>query len=256
MPPFAQAEDADVHVAGTPCVDFSVRGSTLGEQGDAFLCFLCWAAGRRYHQESIVIQENVKGFPQRLLIDLLGDIYDIQAVVINPSNHGFPSERPRQWVVMRHRSKTHAFTCNLSTWVSMFQAPSLFGLYETLQPMMPGWSVYFQNDESSAAYLFAELLWASSRADSGCREDGCRFKSVEDFTHALLNEYESVKDEFYKALNQFEKRVLVDYKALSPDMCYSLNQNPDFGATTSTWESLHTVIKNAGIIWNLALLYG
>ncbi len=242
-------------MAGTPCVDFSPRGSSLKEQGEAFLCLLAWVAARRYHQEAVVLQENVKGFPIKLLLDLLGDLYAIENCMINPSNHGFPSERPRQYVVMRHLSKTSSFSCKLATWVNMFQAPSLFGLFETLESWMPGWSVYFQNDEDAAAYLFSELMWASSRSESGCREAGCRFKSVEELNHALMNQYNEVKDEFYTALTKTEKAMLTDYKSISPSMCYSLNQNPDFGATTSTWETLHTVIKNAGIIWNLGLIY-
>ena len=223
----------------------------LAEQGEAFLALLCWVSCRRTHQEKVVIQENVRSFPVAILTDLLSDIYEIQHVIINPADHGFPSERPRQWIVMRHRTKTSSWGCPLTAWVQMFQSPTLFGLYATVEAWMPGWSIYFQNDETSASYLYADLLWAFSRSDSDGHGEGCSFKTLEEFKHALLHDYESVQKEFYRGLNQTEKDVLIEYKSLSPDMCYSLNQNPGFGATTSTWECLHTVIKNAGIIWKL-----
>lgn len=250
-----QAESSDVHVAGTPCVDFSLRGNQMQESGPAFLVFLCWCAQRREQQESVIIQENVTAFPVELLMSLLGDIYEIQSACINPATLGFPSQRTRQWVVMRHRTKTCGVSLSLDVFSKLFQAPLLFGAFNELRNTMPGWSVYFQNTVESAFYMYQELRWACSRRESSFDENTA-VPTLEQFNDAVLkNDHETISAWFYNALTPAEQEQIVEYRAILPNMAYSLNQKADFSATASTWDTLHTVIKNAGIIWNLALFH-
>lgn len=254
-PAAMQAESSDVHVAGTPCVDFSLRGNQMQELGPAFLVFLCWCAHRREQQEAVIVQENVTAFPVQLLIDLLGDIYDIQSACINPASLGFPSQRSRQWVVMRHRTKTCGFSLSLDVFSKLFQAPLLFGAFHDLRNTMPGWSVYFQNTVESAFYMLQELHWACSRRESSF-DANTAMPTLDQFNDAVLkNSFETISAWFYNALTLAEQEQIVEYRAILPNMAYSLNQKADFSATASTWETLHTVIKNAGIIWNLALFH-
>ncbi len=254
-PAAMQADSSDLHIAGTPCVDFSLRGNQLQELGPAFIVFLCWCAHRREQQEAVVVQENVTGFPIQLLIDLLGDIYDIQSACINPATLGFPSERIRQWVVMRHRTKTCGFSLSLDVFSKLFQAPLLFGAFHELRNTMPGWSVYFQNTLESVFYMFQELRWACSRRESS--SDGiAALPTLDQFNDAVLKiDHETISAWFYHALTPAEQEQIVEYRAILPNMAYSLNQKAGFSATASTWETLHTVIKNAGIIWNLVLFW-
>ena len=133
----------------------------------------------------------------------------------------------------------------------MFEAPLLFGMYQgPMASKVPGWDVYFQNGAPNAKPLYEELLWACSRRET-CASDGCRFKTLEQFSNALVNDYAAVQAEFYRCLTPSEQDKLTTYQGMNGGVCYSLNQDPDFGATMSTWQTLHTVIHNAGIIWKL-----
>ena len=160
--------------------------------------------------------------------------------------------------MMRHRVKTVSFSCTLESWCGMFEAPLLFGMYKEVvgslgsdESDIPGWDIYFQNDIENSQYLYNELLWACGRRESDAA-DGCKFKTLTEFQNALTSNYPEVQSEFYRALTANEKDKLLEYQALKSLVCYSLNQDPGFGATMSTWSTLHTVIKNAGVIWFLA----
>lgn len=102
-------EETDVHVAGTPCVDFSKRGSMLHELGNSYLAFLAWCSVRRRLGDKVVVQENVPEFPNELLERMLGDMYYLEWTTLNPVQYGFPIARGRKWVIMRHKLKTSAF---------------------------------------------------------------------------------------------------------------------------------------------------
>ena len=175
---------------------------------------------------------------------------------------GFPPRDRGNGVVMRHRVKTVSFSSTLESWCGMFEAPLLFGMYKEVvgslgsdESDIPGWDIYFQNDIENSQYLYNELLWACGRRESDAA-DGCKFKTLTEFQNALTSNYPEVQSEFYRALTANEKDKLLEYQALKSLVCYSLNQDPGFGATMSTWSTLHTVIKNAGVIWFPSLLAG
>ena len=56
------------------------------------------------------------------------------------------------------------------------------------------------------------------------------------------------------ALTEFELKSLTAYRLQWPNMAYSLNQNGATGyAMHSNEESLHTIIRNCGLIWSDSL---
>lgn len=104
-----QVSSAKLHVAGTPCTDYSLKGDQLGQAGKTWILFLCWVAQRLFLQEDVIIQENVPQFPVEVLHRFLGHIYHIETAVISPFDYGWGVQRHRRWTVCRHRYKTKHF---------------------------------------------------------------------------------------------------------------------------------------------------
>eukprot|EP00959_Pyramimonas_sp_CCMP1952_P469689 9495375-Pyramimonas_sp.AAC.1 len=108
---------ATIHVAGTPCTDFSPQGSQEGTKGKTCMAFVAWAAQRCALQEDGILHENVKEFPIRILQDIFSDTYVIETLISNPPDIGIPAERSRRLTWMRHKRtiKTNP-PRNLLTW--------------------------------------------------------------------------------------------------------------------------------------------
>ena len=100
---FCESARADVHIAGTPCVDFSNIGSRKGVTGKALLPFLTWVAHRRQLQEAAILHENVPTFPIELLKANLSDLYCIQSAVVSASALGHACDRQRRFTWMLHK---------------------------------------------------------------------------------------------------------------------------------------------------------
>jgi hypothetical protein len=204
---------------------------------------LCWVAMRLLLQEAIVIQENVVQFKTSLLFEWLGGLYYFEIVQLCPSMLGWPVARSRKWTVMRHRYKTRAFTSPLNVFTKLFYKPfcgsTLYG------SDTPSWDCFFVAD---AAELAEELAWAIGRQESRYSEVMAGVADISDQTAFGV---------FWASLTQSEQNHLDTYLAGWPGLMYSLNQNPSVTATHSTWKLLHTLIKNAGVIWRLSgILYG
>ena len=247
-----QVKPARLHLAGTPCTDFSVRGEMMGLEGKTYLHLLAWASMRVHLGEPVVIQENVEGFSTEELERLLGHVYHVSASVLNPTSYGFPVARSRKWTILRHRWKTSAWTGPWSAFSKLFHADTWFGKYAELMLQdrgIPAWDIYFSGSKEE---MFEELSWACNRPDSQARASGGNpFKTLAEFEKACMESPESVKDAFQQALNGMESRFLVDYSSQKPREAYSLNEDPNVTFTSSCQTHLHTLIKNAGLIWPL-----
>ena len=128
-----------IHIAGTPCTDFSLRGSQDGADGVTIVYLYAWAAQRRDLQEEYVVQENVVQFEIELLDDLLGDLYHIDAVVTDPTSTGWPVNRTRRYIIMRHKIKTGSFATPLNQFARLFlKLPS-----DMPKIPMPAWDAFF-----------------------------------------------------------------------------------------------------------------
>ena len=125
---------AKVHIAGTPCTDFSKQGKEMKLAGVTMLYLLAWIALRLALQEPVIVQENVTEFPTAILTEYLGRYYFIDTCTEDSMSFGWPSRRNRRWIIMRHRAKTTNAISPLSrftqrfyrvcktTWVSFFVA--------------------------------------------------------------------------------------------------------------------------------------
>lgn len=66
-----------VHWAGSVCTDFAAMGLRHGMCGPFSILFLAWAFERRARRETIVFHECTAQFPVDLLIDVFGDLYEV-----------------------------------------------------------------------------------------------------------------------------------------------------------------------------------
>jgi site-specific DNA-cytosine methylase len=111
----------DVHIAGTPCPDFSPAGPRTGAAGRTIKYFAAWCASVRRADHTCVIHENSGKFPVALLEATLGDKYVIQSSVVNPSEFGWPTRRERRWTVLLHRIRVSDTMMSLSSFLGTFR---------------------------------------------------------------------------------------------------------------------------------------
>jgi hypothetical protein len=73
----AREQVMTVHWAGSVCKDFSAMGLRLGMHGPFSILFLTWLFERRARREILVFHECTAQFPVEMLIQLLGDLYEV-----------------------------------------------------------------------------------------------------------------------------------------------------------------------------------
>ena len=103
---------ADEHEGSSVCKDFSTQGAKRGMAGPYAKFFFIWIAMRRKLKEKRVTHENVNGFPLNEMEALLGDLYIIIELRVNPSMEGWPMERPRQVLYMILKTFIHPILMN------------------------------------------------------------------------------------------------------------------------------------------------
>ena len=59
-----------------------------GNPGKTTIHLVAWICMRRMIHEPEVTQENVEMFPVQILTEYLGDLYEVQACRMNPSQYG------------------------------------------------------------------------------------------------------------------------------------------------------------------------
>ena len=114
---------------------------------------------------------------------------------------------------------------------------------DALSPMVPAWDVLFCAEKDE---IYAELLWACSRPDSGAAGT-CPFATLEEFVDACATEPSAVQDAFLKALTSAEHAFLLDYRSRRPGQAYALNQNPNASFVCSHQTKLKTLISSCAI---------
>ena len=96
---------ASIHIAGTPCTDWSSMGTQSGAGGLTMVFLFAWIGLRRLVQEPVIIQENVTKFCVSYLEKFIGDLYFIDVSVEQSGDFGVPCMRERQFIVCRHKSE-------------------------------------------------------------------------------------------------------------------------------------------------------
>ena len=222
-------KEADMHIGGTPCTDFSARGEREELDGKTTTALLSFVGMRRDLQEPFWLQENVVTFPVSLLLEMLSDLYEIQSCVIDPPTLGWPVQRKRQYIIGRHRTKTIPFHMRFTDFISLLYCKPRCGVGGSV----PAWDAFFV---AKPAELSSELRWAAGRPSSMARNE--EVPGPDDF------------DAFASCLASGERKFLDGFEAIVRNRCYSLTQNPLVTATYSAHDHLHTLIKNAGVIWS------
>ena len=215
-----------VHVAGSSCTDSSVMGDQLGTDGHTSIRKLAWFGMRRLKREPIVIIENVPGYPEHVIKEFLGDIYNIDVVRACASNYWLQRRARKFWVLIRKdiEQQSNGMPCLDS-----------FMCEHHRRIRTVSWRDLMTADTPE---LDSELAWGRSRSSAACpalpRDDPAAFES-------LLNTSEAAYLHSYKTLHP------PSYDSLA---AYSLSQDPSSGykmLTTSRW--MHTLIKNVGLIF-------
>ena len=98
---------ADVDVSGSPCQPWS--SATQGVRGERHRfahLIVAWSALMRSDRPALAIHENVVGLRIEMLRRLLGDLYDVQQLGVEPAHAGFGfARRTRRYFVLALRGR-------------------------------------------------------------------------------------------------------------------------------------------------------
>ena len=97
----------DVHVAGSPCVDFSPFGRRRGCTGPSMILFMLWSAMIKTCLPCCVFYENVVQFPVQVLIHVLGHLYCVSTILVDAATWMGAVRRKRRHAVLTRRGHAH-----------------------------------------------------------------------------------------------------------------------------------------------------
>ena len=100
-----------LHVAGLTCTDFSSMGHRMRWLGPSIHPCLQWLRERLMAAkcsagslEQIVVIENVLGFEEHVVSDILTDHFSVASVTTSPKVLGLPADRQRKYIIFVHKS--------------------------------------------------------------------------------------------------------------------------------------------------------
>ncbi len=200
--------------------------------GPTMVHFMSWISERRRLQEPLVIQENVKQFPKDLLVRLLGDIYELQVCILDPSNYGWPVVRTRQYCVLRHRVKTAAFRMPFKEFVRYFRRDSTID-----------YSSFFV---APLEEQMDEIAWAANRPTSLADGNNVEGKPL------VFDPQSKQETAWDAALTRTESQYLQGYrKRFGTLKAFGLGQNPERHPHHSPdLQKLPCAIANAHILYS------
>ena len=209
-----------LHVAGSPCTDFSNLGKKQETEGKTTCDTSAWVGTVRQLEHVVVQLENVVSDALlQMIYGLLSDLYHCDKTVESPEFMGFPVRRVRMFIIFRHRYKMLAAAVPMANFTRRFHKVVMFT-----------WHSYMVENELERK---SELEWAFTRPS----KKACQ--SVDDVWEALT---------IYK---QDTVKVYREQVADHEQCAFSLNQNPAcFRGRSSTSRILHTVVKNFGLVWS------
>ena len=113
-----------LELAGPPCPPFSRFGLKRGCRDARFSTHRVWMADLRRRRPAVVVFENVIGYKLSTLRHTLGDIYHIEAAVLDPRLWGVKMGRPRIYAILT--------LIGVATWTSSRSGRKLHQLLEAL----------------------------------------------------------------------------------------------------------------------------
>lgn len=245
---------ADVHVAGTPCPDFSTFSNKPNEfQGDQLPCLMIWIGQRLLLQEPFILHENVPGINASTIApleELLSPMYIIQTCVFDSYNLGHPCHRVRRLTWLLHRSKV----------IISPSVPWTFAIERFFRDLKCSYHVYMIADDQQK---HEELSWCLSRTNSG--GDSVTLEDRKQNALKLCTEHAAfgrvicgalTSNEFFDALLVSEQDRLLNYWLQmsgynSQTTACGLGQDP----LARPWHnsgrhSLMCLLRNSHIIWD------
>jgi site-specific DNA-cytosine methylase len=133
---YCKAEQADLHIAGSPCQDFSCLGSRSQINGKRNRPFFSWCRHRLHLREPFVLHENVVSFGlQHLATCLSAEYAVVKRFELCATMFGWASKRRRQFVILVHRSLLRSdipatFSTKLDTMMALFFRECKYGLLQ------------------------------------------------------------------------------------------------------------------------------
>ena len=90
-----------MHIAGTPCVDWSSMGKRGGLLGSTSVAFHIWISEMKHRRPSVIIHECTPKFEPHLLAEAMKDAdYLCESVLLCPTMCGVPTTRLRRFTVL------------------------------------------------------------------------------------------------------------------------------------------------------------
>ena len=226
-------------ISGSPCTPWSRAGGRLGRRHPCVLLLLAWCGIMRSTKPPFALHENVCGFDSTVLAEMLGDLCQIQALVVSPDQAGFLMiRRPRRYYFLVLHSlvgRTGAAAASAYARVCELMASSCGQVSEPVR-----WAF-----RASAQELLAEenATRQQRRLESLAEHAG----PSPDWTY-LLTEHQ-------RATLEVHRERYMDRHGTDPaqDECCTvdLSQSADRQRSMSR-ETLATFRRNSGRIWSTA----
>ncbi len=86
--------------AGTSCLDVCRPGKRRGRLGPQSKAFKVWCAERRARREKIYFQESTEDFDPAAIVEEVGDLFTVQAVLMGPEDFGWWCSRRRSFCIL------------------------------------------------------------------------------------------------------------------------------------------------------------
>ena len=193
--PGCKMQRSSLHIAGTPCKDFSTQNNGRpGLGGKTTKHLFIWMALMKLLLPTIIVCENVVGFPPQLLRTFL-PMYDLKTAVLNHFHFGHCIQRIRRYT-----------TLHLRTAVTLVR--ELCPIKEVLGRVRSPSHVWPQYLVASDAEMRQEFRWANSRLSKRCAEPRSGALPYSD------------------VLNHWERAHLDAARGKAPGMAMTLSQDP------------------------------
>lgn len=88
-----------IMVGGSACTDYSFYGSQQHSAGPTALYLLIFLRMALEYKPTMVLLENVVGFPMSLVLGVLGTAYRFHELILQPDHMGWPVERRRKYML-------------------------------------------------------------------------------------------------------------------------------------------------------------
>ena len=217
------------HRAGTPCTDFSKRGSQLGLQGPTVVYLLVWMTMMVSLQPDVIGQENVREFPADVLAEYLGHIYSLQWATENSINFAFPVNRFRQLCILNHKERTMPYS-DLIAWDAFLR-----DFYRT-RSIDCNHKLFFEATQEDLLIMHNDL---TNKGKGKTKKASMRTTVVD------LDNFD-----WAGTLPPGQIRHLKAYRKVAAGEAFALSQDVDTGFGSHSSDGvLHTIIRNCRPTW-------